>query len=117
MKIVAQAIRTRYWKPGDDYRKIVLESIAKESRDGDIVAIETPGAAIRVKAKLTDAVSPDVVCTQHGWWQECQELKLPGYDPYSASGANVNLLYTGKHFDPLSGSYPNRGYPCRVRKL
>lgn len=85
--------------------------------DGDIVAIETPGAAIRVKAKLTDAVSPGVVCTQHGWWQECQELKLPGYDPYSASGANVNLLYTGKHFDPLSGSYPNRGYPCRVRKL
>ena len=53
MKIVAQAIRTRYWKPGDDYRKIILESIAKESRDGDIVAISEKALAV-ARGRIVD---------------------------------------------------------------
>jgi F420-0:gamma-glutamyl ligase-like protein len=39
MAIVIRAIRTRYWKPGDDYHKIILEAISKEVQDGDVLAI------------------------------------------------------------------------------
>jgi len=86
-------------------------------KDGELVAIETSNATIKVKAKLTNVVSPSVVCMQHGWWQECEELGLPPYDPYSRDGANVNLLYSAKVSDPVSGSFPMKGYPCIIRKL
>ena len=46
MKIVARAIRTRYWKPGDNYREIIVESISKESQDGDILAISEKALAV-----------------------------------------------------------------------
>ena len=44
--------------------------------------IESPRGSIRAKARVTDAIAPGVVCCQHGWWQECKELELPGYDSY-----------------------------------
>ncbi len=31
------------------------------------------------------------------------ELNLPGYDPYSEDGANVNRLYNAQGKDPVSG--------------
>ena len=86
-------------------------------KDGEIVIIETPNGRIRVKAQLTDRVAPDVVCTQHGWWQECQELGLPSYDPYSPEGRNVNLLYSAKDWDPVLGTFQMKGYPCAIRKI
>ena len=79
--------------------------------------LETPHGSITLQAKLTDAVPYNVVCTQNGWWQECPELNLPGYDPYSSRGANVNLLYSTEEIDPISGSLPIKGYPCNVRKM
>jgi len=33
------AVRTRYWRPGEDYFKQVVDSIEKRVRDGDIVTI------------------------------------------------------------------------------
>jgi len=39
MKIVTRAVRTRYWKPGDDYHKIILDAISEKIRDGDVVAV------------------------------------------------------------------------------
>jgi len=46
MKVVAQAIRTRYWKPGDDYRKIILDAISAELNEGDVVAISEKALAV-----------------------------------------------------------------------
>ena len=71
-------------------------SKAKElgCKDGDWVILETPHGSITVQAKLTEGIDYNVVCTQNGWWQGCPELGLLGYDPYSPSGANVNLLYS-----------------------
>jgi len=86
-------------------------------RDGELVALETPDGSIKVKAKLTDVASPYVVCVQHGWWQGCEELGLPGYDLYSSDGRNVNLLYSTEVSDPVSGSFPMKGYPCRIRNI
>lgn len=85
--------------------------------EGDWVALETHKGSIKLKAMLTDRVHPRVVCTQHGWWQACPELNLPGYDPFSSEGANVNLLYSYDDIDPISGSVPYRSYLCRVSKV
>ena len=84
--------------------------------DGDWVIVETPYAGITLQAKLTEGIADNVVCTQHGWWQACPELNLPGYDPYSLAGANANLLYPTEEIDPISGSVPIKGYPCNVRR-
>jgi F420-0:gamma-glutamyl ligase-like protein len=53
MRIVTRAIRTRYWKPGDDYRKIVLDAISKELQDGDIVAISEK-ALVVAQGRIVD---------------------------------------------------------------
>jgi len=85
-------------------------------KEGDWVIVETPYGAITLKAKPTDAILYDVVCTQNGWWQACPELGLPGYDPYSSTGANTALLFSAENVDPISGSVLMKGHPCRVRK-
>lgn len=85
-------------------------------RDGDPSIVETPFGKITLKAKLTESIAYDVVCTQNGWWQACEDLKLSGYDPYSSEGANVNVLYRAEDKDPISGSLFIKGHPCNVMK-
>jgi anaerobic selenocysteine-containing dehydrogenase len=80
------------------------------------VLLETPVGAVTVKAKLSASLHPQVVATQYGWWQECQQLAAPGYDPFSVEGANANLLIPDDVTDPISGSVPHRSQRCRVRK-
>ncbi len=46
MKIESRAVRTRYWRPKDDYLKIILESISGELRDGDILAISEKALSV-----------------------------------------------------------------------
>ena len=77
--------------------------------------VESPRGAIKVQARVTTNIVPGVVCCQHGWWQECQELKLPGYNPYESSGANPGTLIGADLADPVSGSLPHRSYLCRVK--
>ncbi len=79
------------------------------------IIVESPRGAIRVRARVTDRILPGVVCCQHGWWQECRALKLPGYDPYPGEGANPSVLVGSDLADPISGSLPHRSYLCRVR--
>jgi anaerobic selenocysteine-containing dehydrogenase len=77
--------------------------------------IESPRGAVRVRAHVTTNIIPGVVCCQHGWWQECKELELPGYSPYESDGANPATLIGSDLADPISGSLPHRSYLCRVR--
>jgi anaerobic selenocysteine-containing dehydrogenase len=106
-------------------RKLVPEPFAEINpekakqlsiQDGDWVSIESPYGSIKSKAKITDKVAIDVVCTQHGWWQGCEELGIEGYDPYSSDGANINLLFSDEFLDPISGSLPLKGFPCNIKK-
>ena len=80
------------------------------------VVLETPKGAVTIKAKLNASLDPRVVATQYGWWQECQELGTPAYDPFRPEGANVNLLIPNDVIDPISGAVPHRSQQCRVRK-
>jgi anaerobic selenocysteine-containing dehydrogenase len=83
---------------------------------GDWVHIETTGGSVRARAKLNDTLEPNVICAQHGWWQACSALNLPGYDPFSADGANLNLIIGNEAIDPVSGSVPHRAYLCQIRR-
>ncbi|HEX2228290.1 MAG TPA: molybdopterin-dependent oxidoreductase, partial [Candidatus Binatia bacterium] len=77
--------------------------------------VETPRGAIKVKARVTPNILSGVVCVQHGWWQACNELDLPGYSPYDTTGANPGTLIGADVADPISGSLPHRSYLCRIR--
>ncbi|MBI2369381.1 MAG: molybdopterin-dependent oxidoreductase [Deltaproteobacteria bacterium] len=85
--------------------------------NGEWVALETLWGSVRLKARITDRIHPRVVSTQHGWWEGCEELGLPGYDPFSEQGANVNLIISNEEIDPISGSVPHRSSLCALRKL
>jgi anaerobic selenocysteine-containing dehydrogenase len=83
---------------------------------GDWVHIETPGGSVRARAKLHDTLEPHVVCGQHGWWQACADLGLPGYDPFGPDGTNLNLIIGNEAIDPVSGAVPHRAYLCQIRR-
>ena len=84
-------------------------------KDKQWMIVESPRGSIRAKARVTDAIAPGVVCCQHGWWQDCKDLKLSGYDAYGKASANPGLLIGSDLADPISGSLPHRSYLCRVR--
>ncbi len=79
------------------------------------VRVETKVAAVTMKAQLNPELPRKVVRVMHGWWQGCPDLGLPGYDPFSAEGANINLVIDNDVIDPITGSVPHRSYPCRLR--
>ncbi len=83
---------------------------------GDWVQIETPGGSVRARARMNDTLAPNVVCGQHGWWQGCPEIGVPGYDPFGPDGANFNLIIGNEAIDPVSGSVPHRAYLCQIHR-
>ena len=81
---------------------------------GDWVSLATPQGSVRARAKLNANLDPQVVFAQHGWWQACEELGLPGYPPYGPGSANLNLVLPQTPSDPISGSSPLRAGVCEV---
>ena len=99
---------------------VELHPSAAASRDiaaGDWVSIETQMGSVRARARFNDSLAPDVVCGQHGWWESCDEIGAPGYDPFSSDGANLNLIIGNDAIDPVSGSVPHRAYVCEIRPV
>ena len=84
---------------------------------GDWVRLETPLGSVRARAKLNANLDPQVVFAQHGWWQACDELGLPGYPPYGPGSANLNLVLPQTPSDPISGSSPMRASVCDISLL
>jgi anaerobic selenocysteine-containing dehydrogenase len=82
---------------------------------GDWVTVETPYGGVQARAKLNASLDPEVVFAQHGWWEACAELGLPGYPPYGPDSANLNLVLSQTPSDPISGSAPLRASVCDVR--
>jgi anaerobic selenocysteine-containing dehydrogenase len=71
-------------------------------KDGDWVIVESPHGWIKVKAIHFPGIRPDTVMSLHGWWQGCNELKLPSY-PVLDGGANTNIMYS---IDPVKAFAP-----------
>jgi anaerobic selenocysteine-containing dehydrogenase len=85
--------------------------------DGDWLAIATPRGRVRARARLNPTLADGIVAAQHGWWQACPELGLPGFDALDPDGANINLAVGVDTVDPVSGAASHRCYPCRIEKL
>ncbi|MFC2008175.1 molybdopterin-dependent oxidoreductase [Chloroflexota bacterium] len=68
--------------------------------DGDMVTIETRKGEIRVRARTTEDLTPQVVSIPHGW-----------------SEANVNVLTELDLRDPITGYTQLKALPCRIRRL
>ncbi|MGH2688401.1 MAG: molybdopterin-containing oxidoreductase family protein, partial [Actinomycetota bacterium] len=81
---------------------------------GDWVRLETPHGNVRARAKFNPSLDPQVVCGQHGWWQACPDLGLPGYPPLGPGSANLNAVLSQQPSDPISGSSPLRASVCNV---
>ncbi len=83
----------------------------------DWVAIITPYGRVRARARLMSNLVDGVVAAQHGWWQACPELDLPGYDALGSDGANVNLVIGSDVVDPVSGAASLRASPCDIERI
>jgi anaerobic selenocysteine-containing dehydrogenase len=81
---------------------------------GGWISLETPHGSIRARAKFNPSLDPQVVFGQHGWWEACDDLGLPGYPPYGPDSANLNLVLRQTPSDPISGSSPLRASVCDV---
>ncbi|HET8985365.1 MAG TPA: molybdopterin dinucleotide binding domain-containing protein, partial [Trueperaceae bacterium] len=84
---------------------------------GDWVSLDTPLGSVRARAKLNSNLDPGVVFAEHGWWDACDELGLPGYPPYGPDSANLNLVLSQTPSDPISGSSPLRASVCDISRL
>ncbi|HZC69580.1 MAG TPA: molybdopterin-dependent oxidoreductase [Jatrophihabitans sp.] len=84
---------------------------------GDWVLISTPHGSVRARTKLNANLHPTVVSGQHGWWQACADLGLPGYPPYGPDSANLNLVLRAEPSDPISRTAPLRASMCDITAL
>jgi anaerobic selenocysteine-containing dehydrogenase len=83
-------------------------------RNGDWVWIETPATEEKVKmhAKLTRAVQPNVVHAPSHWW--FPENKETDHGSFQSS---INLILSNDGpYDPISGASNLRGVLCKVYK-
>lgn len=68
--------------------------------DEDMIIVETRRGQIRVKAKTTEDLMPDVVSVVHGWAEELNQNVLTDLEPR----------------DPVTGYPELRALACRIRK-
>ena len=52
-KLKVKRIRTRYWRPGEDYAKIIAESLRLHVDDGDFIVVSEKAISI-VKGNIID---------------------------------------------------------------
>ena len=90
-------------------------AMARRIAEGDWVSIETLQNSVRARARLNENLDPRVVVGEHGWWQGCAALGVPGYDPFGPAGANLNLLIGTAARDPVSGTAAHKSYLCEIR--
>jgi anaerobic selenocysteine-containing dehydrogenase len=84
---------------------------------GDWVSVETPFGSMRARARLNDQLDPRVVVGEHGWWQGCDEVAAPSYDPFSPEGANFNATVDPTVRDPISGTPAHRANLCQITRI
>ena len=90
---------------------------ARGIAEGNWVEIRTPKGGVRARAEFNDTLAPNVVSGQHGWFEPCEELNLPGFPPFGPGSANLNLVLSQTPSDPISGSSPLRAQICDVTRL
>lgn len=87
---------------------------ARGINEGDWVAVRTPHAGSKMRARFASALDPRVVRATAGWWQPCDSLSLLGYDALSDNGANYNRMIGNDEADPIGGCTANKSYLCEI---
>nr|WP_245818196.1 molybdopterin-dependent oxidoreductase [Roseomonas rosea] len=80
--------------------------------DGGWMQVETRAGRARFRARWNDALHPEVVLADYGWWEACPDLGLP-----AERASNYNALIDTAHTDAISGSVSHKGVPCTLRAL
>ncbi|MFC8981747.1 molybdopterin-dependent oxidoreductase [Streptomyces sp. NPDC057131] len=88
---------------------------ARGIEEGQWTVLSTRLGSVRLRARFDDSLHPGVVVAEYGWWQEAADLALPGSDPTSPHGSNINRLVDHSDCDPVSGSVPLRSAACELR--
>ncbi|AFV10376.1 thiosulfate reductase PhsA [Thermacetogenium phaeum DSM 12270] len=86
-------------------------------KDGDWVWIETPTGKVKQRAVLTEAVAPDTVQAERGWWYPEKEISDPELMGVFESNINVCLDDDPDTCDEACGSWCTRGVRCRISKV
>ena len=100
--------------------EVEMHSAAAEERGiatGDWVSVKTPFGGMRARVRLNDQLDPRVVVGEHGWWQGCDEVGAPWYDPFSPEGANFNATVDPTVRDPISGTPAHRANLCQITRV
>ena len=74
--------------------------------DGDWMVVESPKGSIRVRARVTLRVAPNVVMITHGYGE-----------PYAGNDELPNLITSEVERDPIAGATGNRSFLCRVHRV
>lgn len=62
MPLIAKPIRTKYWRPGDDFLKITVDSIANYCENGDTVAISEKAISVAMGRVVDESrVNPSLM--------------------------------------------------------
>ena len=96
------SLRKREPEPTVNLAPEAAERLGLEA--GDWAEISTRHGQARMKVKLDNSLDHRVVRASFGWWQGNAALDLPGYDAFSSTGANYNLLVGSDQLDPVSGA-------------
>ncbi len=82
--------------------------------EGDWFVVFTRNGRARFRARMDEALDPQVVMASFGWWQACEDLGLAGGDPLAPGHSHYNALISTEHMDALSGSIALRAFPCEI---
>jgi F420-0:gamma-glutamyl ligase-like protein len=53
--VITRRIRTKYWRPGDDFLKVILGSIADSCENGDIIAVSEKAISVAIGHVVNEA--------------------------------------------------------------
>lgn len=74
--------------------------------ENEWVLITTHEGAIQARAKFNKSLADDVICSQYGWWDNAQGIRL-----------NYNNIISDSDFDPISSSNTLRNFRCTISKV
>ncbi|MBN1316166.1 MAG: molybdopterin-dependent oxidoreductase [Anaerolineales bacterium] len=75
-------------------------------RDGEWIEVASPNGSIRVRARVSAGVHPQMIIMPHGYGQA-----------YTGKDQLDNLITSQSERDPASGATSNRVFLCRVKKV
>jgi anaerobic selenocysteine-containing dehydrogenase len=85
--------------------------------NGDWAYIETRRGVIKMKAKVTTDIHPQVINCEHSWWFPEQPAREPWLGGMWESNCNVLTMNDPDTCDPVTGGWTSRALLCKVYKV